>query len=181
LPSCPTGTATRQVAAPSVRPLPQLHRGWRLAFQSGRGAPEGERSTGLTDWARSDDPAIRFFSGTADYRNTLSLPKGWKAGSDHVLLDLGDVKDVAEVFVNGLRAGVAWKAPYRVDVTALLKPGANAITVRVANLWVNRLIGDAQPGATPHAFTTGLTYAPGAPLRPSGLLGPVRLMISTSP
>jgi hypothetical protein len=63
-----------------------------------------------------------------------------------------------------------------VDVTGLLHTGTNTISVRVANLWVNRLIGDAQPGANKIAHVTGPTYAADAPLRPSGLLGPVRLM-----
>jgi hypothetical protein len=91
-------------------------------------------------------------------------------------LDLGQVHDVADVTVNGHRAGVAWRAPYQVDVTGLLHAGTNTISVRVANLWVNRLIGDAQPGANKIAHVTGPTYAADAPLRPSGLLGPVRLM-----
>jgi hypothetical protein len=57
----------------------------------------------------------------------------------------------------------------------LVRPGANHLEVRVANLWVNRLIGDAQPGAQKFTFTTLPTYQASAPLRPAGLIGPVTL------
>ena len=99
-----------------------------------------------------------------------------RTGKDRILLDLGSVHDVAEILVNGKRAGVAWRPPYRIDISDLVRPGQNDLIVRVANLWVNRLIGDAQPGATRIATTTGPTYAADAPLRPSGLVGPVRVL-----
>jgi hypothetical protein len=92
------------------------------------------------------------------------------------MLDLGQVGDVAEVRVNGKSVGTVWKAPYRLDIGAATVRGRNTLEVHVANLWVNRLIGDAQPGATQHTFTTLPTYRPDAPLRPSGLMGPVRLL-----
>ena len=94
-----------------------------------------------------------------------------------LLLDLGAIGDVAEVFVNGRAAGTAWHAPYRVDVTAAAHSGLNRLEVRVANLWVDRLIGDAQPGATKIAWTAAPTYRADAPLRRSGLIGPVRLIV----
>jgi hypothetical protein len=83
---------------------------------------------------------------------------------------------VAEVRVNGQLVGTAWKAPYRIDIGQAVRPGRNELEIRVANLWVNRLIGDAQPGASKVTFTTLPTYKPDAPLRPSGLMGPVTLM-----
>ncbi len=59
---------------------------------------------------------------------------------------------VAEVWLNGKNLGVVWKAPYRVDVTSALKPGVNQLRIRVVNLWVNRLIGDAAlPAEEPFA------------------------------
>ena len=69
------------------------------------------------------------------------------------------------------------KAPYTLDVGAAAKSGSNTIEVRIANLWVNRLIGDQQPGATKVAFVTIPTYHVDAPLRPSGLIGPVTLSV----
>ena len=94
-------------------------------------------------------------------------------------LDLGRVGDVAEVRVNGVLVGTAWKAPWTVDIGSAAKSGSNAIEVRVANLWVNRLVGDQQPGAANVAFVAIPTYKPDAPLRPSGLLGPVTLSVRT--
>ena len=84
---------------------------------------------------------------------------------------------MAEVLVNGKPAGIAWKPPYEVDVGNLVAADANTVEVRVANLWVNRLIGDAQPGATKVTFTAAPTYKADAPLRPSGLIGPVTLTV----
>src|SRR5258705_10624792 len=104
------------------------------------------------------------------------------------MLNLGTVREIAEVSVNGKAGGVAWKAPYVVDVTDAVKPGANSLTIKVTNLWPNRLIGDAQPGATKHAWTAMDVLAPDDPvallgrgweadskLLPSGLLGPVSI------
>jgi hypothetical protein len=78
--------------------------------------------------------------------------------------------------VNGVDLGTAWKKPFRIDITAALRPGRNAVEIDVANLWVNRLIGDAQPGAVRQTQTDGPTYTADARLRPSGLLGPVRIL-----
>jgi hypothetical protein len=71
---------------------------------------------------------------------------------------------------------VVWHAPYRVDVTSALKPGANTISVKVINAWVNRMIGDLQPGATKYTFADVAPYKPDSPLLPSGLLGPVTVI-----
>ena len=92
------------------------------------------------------------------------------------MLDLGDVRELATVTVNGKSVATVWRPPFRVDVTDAIRRGRNDISIDVTNLWVNRLIGDAQPGAKPQTFTTGPTYLPDAPLRPSGLLGPVRII-----
>jgi hypothetical protein len=121
---------------------------------------------------------IRYFSGTATYSNHFEVP-ATSLEHGRLLLDLGEVHEVASVSINGRPAGNAWKPPYRLDVGELLVPGRNVVEVTVANLWVNRLIGDAQPGSTARAFTTGPTYRADAPLRPSGLIGPVRLLAAT--
>ena len=90
-------------------------------------------------------------------------------------VDLGDVRELAEVRLNGRPLGVLWTSPFRLDITDAVRPGVNRLEVKVTNLWVNRLIGDAQPGAAKTTFTTIPTYDADAPLRPSGLLGPVRI------
>ena len=104
------------------------------------------------------------------------MPKGARPGAP-LLLDLGKVGDLAEVHVNGKLVGTAWHAPYRLDIGSAVQRGRNQIEIRVADLWVNRLIGDAQPGATKITWTSGPTYRADAPLRPSGLMGPVVLMV----
>ncbi len=86
------------------------------------------------------------------------------------------MKNLAVVSVNGKQVGETWHAPYRVDVTSALKPGANEITIKVVNAWVNRLIGDEQPGATKFTFADVKPYKADSPLLPSGLLGPVTVV-----
>jgi hypothetical protein len=89
---------------------------------------------------------------------------------------LGGVKNLAVVTVNGKNLGQVWHTPYRLEVTFALRPGANEITIEVVNSWVNRLIGDEQPGATRLTFTDVKPYKADSPLRPSGLLGPVTVV-----
>ena len=171
----PVKSAILNVRKPPLRRVLGLDASWTVAFQSWRGAPPQMTMPKLTPLNESREEGVRYFSGTATYRTSLVRPKGVDPGGP-LLLDLGKVGDVAEVRVNGRSAGFAWKAPFRVDVGRLLRPGANAIEVRVADLWVNRLIGDAQPGARKITFTTVPTYLPDAPLRPAGLIGPVTLL-----
>jgi len=89
------------------------------------------------------------------------------------------VQHTAEVTVNGKPLGIIWHAPYKVDITSALKQGENELSIKVTNPWVNRLIGDQQPGATKITFTTSNPYRAKSKLIPSGLLGPVRLLSET--
>jgi alpha-L-rhamnosidase len=147
---------------------------WRVTFQPGRGAPAGTIMKTLQPLNENADAGIKYFSGLATYNTNFVLPKGVKPGQS-LQLDLGAVGDVAEVRVNGKAAGTLWLAPWRLEIGKFVKPGRNALEVRVANLWVNRLIGDKQPGATKLTSTAAPTYRADAPLRPSGLMGPVTL------
>ena len=165
--------ATVPVATPIERA--RLDGPWSVAFQPGRGAPASATLATLAPLDINADPAIRYFSGIATYIKEFVAPKGWKPGQK-LVLDLGEAREIAEITVNGKPAGSAWHAPYTLDIGALVKPGPNHIEVRVADLWVNRLIGDAQPGAKPITWTAMPTYRANAPLRRSGLIGPVRLM-----
>jgi hypothetical protein len=149
---------------------------WEVSFQPGRGAPASSRLATLAPLNDNADPRIKYFSGVASYRTTFQLPAGARAGQN-LMLDLGKVGDIAEVVLNGKLVGTPWNAPYRVNVSHAVRPGPNTLEVRVANLWVNRLIGDLQPGAEKITFTTLPTYKPDAPLRPSGLIGPVELLV----
>ncbi len=90
------------------------------------------------------------------------------------MLDLGEVRELAEVSLNGKSLGTVWTAPFEVEITGAVRPGKNLLKIKVTNLWVNRLIGDAQPGSKrKYTFVTIPTYRSDAPLRRSGLLGPV--------
>lgn len=151
---------------------------WTVRFQEGLGAPAQATLNTLASLADHTDAGIKYFSGTATYENALNVPV--LAKNSRYWLDLGDVKNLAEVIVNGQNMGIAWKKPFRLDVTDALKQGGNAIQIKVTNTWVNRLIGDAQPGVTNKVtFTTMPFYKPDSPLLPSGLLGPVKLMSAT--
>ena len=148
---------------------------WNVAFQPGRGATASLKLDKLASLSEQTDPGVKYFSGTATYTKNFDLPRNIKRNHP-LLLDLGQVGDVAEVRVNGQAVGTAWKAPFQIDIGKAVRRGDNIIEVKVANLWVNRLIGDAQQGAAKVTFTTLPTYSAGAPLRPSGLIGPVTLL-----
>ena len=148
---------------------------WQVQFQPGRGAPAGITMEQLRPLESFAEPGIRYFSGVTTYTTEQVLPDF--GNGSQVWLDLGQVGDVAEVWVNGQFAGTSWWAPDRVNISSFVRIGSNQIEVRVANIWQNRLIGDAQPGAEPVAFVAAPTYLPNAPLRPSGLIGPVRVLV----
>jgi hypothetical protein len=119
--------------------------------------------------------SFKYFSGTASYQNTFKINQLDKKSSYEI--DLGDVKNVAEVIINGKIMGIAWKKPFKLDITDALKKGDNTIEIKVTNLWVNRLIGDAQPDVKEKTtFTTMPFYQADAPLLPSGLMGPVVIL-----
>jgi hypothetical protein len=177
-----TAIPQRTLPAPTETQLLMLPDSWQVQFQAKRGAPDAARATTLKSWSDDSDEGIKFFSGTATYTTTLRAPPKWFQAGARLWLDLGRVMNVAEVSINGKNLGVAWKAPFRVDMTSALKPGANRLQVKVSNLWVNRLIGDQQVGVKQkYTFTTQAFYRADAPLLPSGLLGPVRVLKVTGP
>jgi hypothetical protein len=145
---------------------------WTVAFQEKRGAPATAVFDALGSYTDSDVFGIKYFSGVATYTKTVHVD----ALGERMYIDLGQVCDLAEVYVNGTFCGTAWKQPYRVDVTDALKSGDNQLEIKVANTWPNRLIGDEQPGAIRVAWTDSRAYRAEDPLRPAGLLGPVCLL-----
>ncbi|QAY78116.1 glycosyl hydrolase [Sphingosinicella sp. BN140058] len=171
--------SARSIPRPTFAPPLALDGPWTIAFQPGRGAPAGTTLAALASLSAQSDPGIRYFSGIATYGKDFALPKGVTPGAP-LLLDLGAVGDLAEVRVNGDLVGALWHAPYRLDIGRSVRKGTNRLEVRVANLWANRLIGDAQPGVRKITFTTLPTYQADAPLRPSGLIGPVTLSMEST-
>jgi len=175
----PTSESSHVLPQRKQVPLSTLSGPWNVAFQPGRGAPGSITMNELLDWSRSDEPGIKYFSGVGTYTTTLSAAPAWFAEGGRLWMDLGDVRNLAEISVNGSDLGQVWHAPYRVDVTAALKPGANQISIKVVNAWVNRLIGDEQPGATKYTYADVHPYKANSPLLPSGLIGPVTVIRET--
>jgi hypothetical protein len=177
----PAAAPSRTLPALTETPIATVEGPWDVAFQPDRGAPAKITLDTLTSWSDNADRGVKYFSGTGTYAKTIQAPAGWFKPGARLWLDLGDVKNLAEVSVNGKPLGIVWKAPFRVDATAAMKPGANAVVVKVTNLWVNRLIGDQQPDAArKYTYTAQQFYQQNSPLLPSGLLGPVQVISSAS-
>jgi hypothetical protein len=175
----------RKAAAAPSRTLPKqtesevaaVEGAWNVRFQPNRGAPARVSLAKLISWSDSPDEGVKYFSGTGTYTKTVQAPAAWFKPGARLWLDLGDVKNLAQISVNAKPLGIVWKTPFRVDVTNAMKPGPNALVIRVTNLWVNRLIGDQQPNvAKKYTWTAQQFYRADSPLLPSGLLGPVRLI-----
>ncbi|MBB1286468.1 DNA-binding protein [Flavisolibacter sp. BT320] len=154
-----------------------LNGDWKVSFDSSLGGPKGEVVfTALQDWSQHQDTAIRYYSGTAVYRKTFSWKKIGKAKA--VYLHLGNVANMAEVFVNGISYGTVWIAPYRIDISKALKGGRNELKIEVVNTWANRMIGDARQPLEKRISSTVYPFKmEGKPLLPAGLLGPVRVEV----
>jgi hypothetical protein len=150
---------------------------WEITFQQGRGGPETPiRTEALEDWSRSGDPAVRFFSGTATYTNKIVAPEA--RHGKRVWLQFSDVREIAQVKINGRDAGTVWAKPLMLRVDPFLKPGVNRIEIEVTNLWPNRIIGDLQPGVTERITSTNITkFKPDSHLLSSGLIGSIQWMI----
>jgi len=163
----------------SSLPAPQeLTGAWNVDFPSRWGAPEKITLEHLISLSDSTNAGVKYFSGTATYTKTFDWKPAWPASREksEIWLDLGDVQVMAQVKLNGHDLGILWRPPFRVDVTAALKRGRNVLTIRVADLWPNRMIGDAALPVT-ERFTWS-SYEPftrDTPLLKSGLLGPVKL------
>jgi hypothetical protein len=176
-----TNATAGEFDEPADRSLMTLAGPWNVAFQPNRGAPAAITVDALRSLSENLDSGVRYFSGTATYTKRFTLPPDAKKVGAHLALDLGDLREVAEISLNGHPLGILWNPPFVLDITGAVRPGGNRLRVKVANLWVNRLIGDAQPDVkTKYTFTTIPTYEANAPLRASGLLGPVQIL-QTSP
>ena len=176
----PAQTSSRALAKVVDSSIATLEGSWDLSFQADRGAPAKISVDKLASWSDSADEGIKYFSGTGTYTKTIQARSDWFKRGSRLALDLGEVKNLAEVSVNGKPLGIVWKTPYRVDVTDALKPGANQLEIKVTNPWVNRIIGDRQPNATrTYTFTSPKYYKADSKLVASGLLGPVQVIRST--
>lgn len=181
----PTPDSSETVNGPHQSTLGTIEGPWTLRFPPDLGAPPEITMPVLASWSMNATSGVRYFSGTASYTHALDLPENWSKPGRRIFVDLGEVHEIAQVFVNGRDLGVLWKAPFRLDVTDALRPKGNRIEIRVTNLWPNRLIGDLQPGVEKKItwieyspIFAGLQWKADSPLLPSGLLGPVRIEAS---
>ena len=101
----------------------------------------------LASWSTHERSCHQVFLRHRDLSQTGDVPADFLSPDRRVFLDLGRVMNLAAVTVNGQTLGVLWHPPYRLDITAALKPGANSLEIAVTNTWHNRLIGDEQQPA----------------------------------
>jgi len=166
-------------------PEPKILEGvWTVDFDPKWGAPARIKLPKLISWTDHESEGIKYYSGAAFYTKTLNVPGDWLASRRSVHLDLGDVRALAELFVNGKSAGVLWQAPFMADITTLVKPGRNELKIEIMNMWINRLTGDQSLPPDERLTRTNITFdgyrgKPGTwEVLPAGLLGPVRLVPS---
>ena len=196
---------TRRVDVPSPPKPLAVEGSWDVSFTPKWGAPPKIVFDKLISWSEHANPGVKYYSGTARYRIDFDVPAEMVSKGRQLSLDLGKVEVMAEVTLNGKNLGVLWKPPYCADVTTAVQVGKNTLEVTVANLWINRMIGDEElpedsdriwngtlddgtlkswpkwleegkPSPTGRlTFATHRLWKKGEPLRPSGLLGPVML------
>ena len=197
----PGSPASSSISTAALDDKREINGPWTLAFPADSGAPKSLQLDPLVSWSVHPDPNVRHFSGTAVYSNQFEISDL----KSRIILDLGQVEIMARVKVNDQDLGILWKAPYQVDITSAVVPGANRLEISVVNLWVNRLIGDqalaedsdrdktgtltawpqwvldGKPSPTGRrTFVTYPLWKKDDALRESGLLGPVTLRAATS-
>ena len=195
----PEGVLVR-VDAPAPDSL-AVNGSWTVKFDPKWGGPASTKFDSLISWPDSADKGIKYYSGSAFYHKTIQVPKTMIGKGRMIKLDLGRVKNFATVKINGKDAGVLWKEPFVVDVSNLVKAGANNLEVKITNLWPNRIIGDEQlppdvewngvvltkwpewlvkgqprPNTGRYTFTTWKYWNKDSTLLESGLIGPVQIL-----
>jgi len=175
----PASSPSRALPQETVATLATLSGPWDVAFPPNLGAPPQLRLEKLASWTAQADDGVKYFSGTATYAKDVQAPQSWFQSGARILLDLGEVLDIAQVSVNGEASQILWKAPYKLDVTGILKPGSNRLEIKVTNQWTNRILGDQALPAdkkilTPPPATGMRMRGPSQPAE-SGLIGPVTL------
>ena len=154
---------------------------WTVHFPAGWGAPAAAVLPELASWTANQNAGIRYFSGTAIYSKEIEIPAEMLRSGSRLWLDLGDVRELAQVRLNGQMAGIAWKRPFRVALGSVAHAGVNRLEIAVANLWPNRIIGDQSlPPERRFTHTNIAKFKADSPLLPSGLLGPVRLVAESA-
>jgi hypothetical protein len=156
---------------------------WKVNFPPNWGAPPSAVFNKLISWTESENLGIKYFSGTAVYHNSFNVAAA--TGNKELILDLGELRDVAEVFINEKSTGILWKKPYQVDISQLVQPGTNDLKIEIVNMWSNRMTGDMLSDPKDRFCKTNQPYMkseiwPGGDepykLQTAGLLGPVTIL-----
>jgi len=174
---------------PELKELTELSGSWKISFDPKWGGPDTVTFPKLVSWTDRPEEGIKYYSGKATYKKTFDLGletdgnKKAIPGTGRLFLDLGELKDVAEVRLNGKKLGTLWCAPWRVEITEAVKPTGNLLEIDVINLWANRVIGDLSLPVKNRYTTThdGFRFdflAKKTPLLRSGLFGPVKIYLT---
>jgi hypothetical protein len=161
----PRGVTTNEIPGP-----------WTVRFDPNWGGPATVAFPQLISWTQRAEEGIKFYSGTAVYETSFDLPESLRGSKQPLLLDLGRVRELAEVRLNGKKLGILWAPPFRVDVTDAIRPTGNHLQIDVVNFWPNRVIGDQSLPPEKRLTRTNITkLTKDTPLIDSGLLGPVTI------
>jgi hypothetical protein len=196
------GANRKEIVVGTTTPI-KLTGEWDVQFDPKDGGPDHIKFDKLISWSEHPDQGVKYYSGTATYEKTFTVPADPIAKDRCYMLDLGKVEVMAEVILNGKNLGILWKTPYSVDISSAIKPGENKLEVKVVNLWINRQIGDEllpedsdrNPDGTLKSwpkwvlegkqsptgrktFASWRLWHKGEPLTPSGLIGPVQVVPS---
>jgi hypothetical protein len=158
--------------------LSYINNFWTVTFDSTKGGPKKPVVfEQLKDWSTDNDPAIKYYSGTATYTNNFNFADT-KTARTKVFIEVGKLANIGEVYVNGISCGIMWTPPYRVDVTNAIHTGKNEIRIDVTNTWFNRLKGDQMlPEKERITWTNAPFWSKDKPLLPAGILGNVTLEV----
>ncbi len=161
-----------------LKPVQEISGAWTVHFDPKWGGPETAQFDSLVSWPTRPEAGIKFYSGTAVYEKSFALPQPATGNrQSKIYLDLGSVRELAEVKVNGRSCGIVWCPPWRVEVTDSVLPGQNRLQIAVVNFWPNRLIGDAGLPLEQRLTRTNIRKLTAqTPLEPAGLFGPVKLL-----
>lgn len=164
--------------------IKELSDSWHVLFDKDWGGPGEVRFDKLSNWIDSQEEGIKYYSGKATYRKVFDMgnvQKKFSHAGERLVLDLGDVKHVAAVRLNGKELGVLWCSPWRVDITDCIKDTGNVLEIDIVNLWANRVIGDWKLPVEKRFTKTHDVFRfdmlrGSTPLTDAGLLGPVNIL-----
>jgi hypothetical protein len=169
---------SKEAALPETHLVKELAGSWEVSFNPDWGGPSSVVFERLEDWTKRPEEGIRYYSGTATYRKRFELsPAEALKLNATAFLDLGTVRNLARVRLNGHDLGVVWTAPWRLEMSNAVNAGSNDLEIQVVNLWPNRLIGDAKLQKAQRRTVTNVEKfdRPGLTPLESGLLGPITL------